>query len=318
MPSKSLSLASHLSRLRNMAFHHFDRCHKAVKELHSLRSKIDRHPRKEEIYRVYSWLLCPLTLWAVDYVGLANHMIEALRAKREFDDDLVILLQLIESPPGEFTQGEIMEYEKIVRKGHYDSLSKQPDKFRENEVRVRGDQALADTWAKVKKRLRPKACEKPRWVLRRTMSQERNFNPHRRFSWKVKKERFQIIFDAICYRWGLYGFENDSPLLLKISVNPTPHGTMIVIPRHWSFDRSRDLDWAAISKIHRAHGVSRQGPKLSSSRIERQAEAAKAKLLCHEAKAKGLRGEDKFDFVLKQMGKDPRTDVSWLKRLLKL
>ncbi len=33
----------------------------------------------------------------------------------------------------------------------------------------------------------------------------------------------------------------DEPLLMKLSVNITPHGTMIFIPAYWSFDAKRDV-----------------------------------------------------------------------------
>lgn len=48
--------------------------------------------------------------------------------------------------------------------------------------------------------------------------------------------------------------EKDKPLLMKVSVNPTPYGTLIFVPRTWSFDARRDLDWGAITRLHRAAG----------------------------------------------------------------
>jgi hypothetical protein len=53
--------------------------------------------------------------------------------------------------------------------------------------------------------------------------------------------------------------EGDRPLLLKLTVNLTPFGTMILIPGYWSFDPKRDLNWKAITALHRARGVQRYG-----------------------------------------------------------
>jgi len=97
--------------------------------------------------------------------------------------------------------------------------------------------------------------------------EERNFRTNDwKFSWRTEAERFQLVFDAFCHRWDLYGIEWDRPLLLKLSVNLTPFSTMIEVPRYWSFDPKRDLKWGAVTKLHRMREVRRQGPKLSPSR----------------------------------------------------
>ena len=56
----------------------------------------------------------------------------------------------------------------------------------------------------------------------------------------------QAVFDAFCMRWNLYGMQGDRPLVTKLSVNLTPHGTMIFIPAYWSFDYKRDVVRAAL------------------------------------------------------------------------
>jgi hypothetical protein len=126
------------------------------------------------------------------------------------------------------------------------------------------------------------------------------------------------VFDAFCYAWDLYGMEKDKPLLMKVSVNPTPYGTLIFIPRTWSFDAYRDLDWGAIARLHRAQGVSRQGPKLSAGRMEVRREAARAQRLWAQAGKKGLRGHTRYEWVREKMGRDARSDPSWLYRLLRV
>jgi hypothetical protein len=150
------------------------------------------------------------------------------------------------------------------------------------------------------------------------MSQERNFREDWNIDWGNSENKFHVFFDALCYRWKLYGMEHDEPLALKISVNPTPHGTMIFIPRHWSLDLARDLHWNKIGKLHRAQGAIRQGPKLSQSRIEKIKEAHKVKLFWDEARNKKLRGDARYDYVFQKMRRDIRTDHSWLNRLLSL
>jgi len=160
-------------------------------------------------------------------------------------------------------------------------------------------------------------CRNAKGIIRRAFSKERNFRDLR-FEWSEKKQRFRQVFDAFCHRWNLYGMEKDRPLIMKITVNPTPHGTMIFIPRCWSFDGRRDLAWKEISLLHKAHGAARQGPKLSAARQQKQREKEAAKYWVAVAQSLQLRGDRREEFVLKKLGKDPRTDRSYLRRLKNL
>jgi hypothetical protein len=71
---------------------------------------------------------------------------------------------------------------------------------------------------------------------------ERNFRPDWDFNWNRPAERFAAVLDVFCWRWQLYGMERDRPLLMKLTVNLTPLGTMIFIPAFWSFDPKRDFN----------------------------------------------------------------------------
>ena len=150
------------------------------------------------------------------------------------------------------------------------------------------------------------------------MMQERNFRPKDwKFSWETEKERFQVVFDAFCHRWNLYGVERDRPLLLKLSVNLTPFSTMIEIPKYWSFDPKRDVKWGAVTKLHRMREVRRQGPKLSPGGSARRGEAERARSLWEEATRAGLKGDKRNQWVMGKLGWDARTDESKLRRLVK-
>ena len=109
----------------------------------------------------------------------------------------------------------------------------------------------------------------------------------------------------------------DKPLLLKLSVNLTAFGTLIEIPKYWSFDPKRDVNWGEVTKLHRMREVKRQGPKLSPSRAARHTEAAAARRLWREATRAGLKGDGRKEWVMERLGWDVRTDESRLRRLLK-
>ena len=117
------------------------------------------------------------------------------------------------------------------------------------------------------------------------MVQERSFRPRGwEFSWRTQRNRFDAVFDAFCHRWILYGMEGDRPLLQKLSINVTPFGTMIFIPRYWSFDQKRDLRWGAIMKLHRSRGVPRQGEKLGLGEVAEVQQAFKVRKLWQQSK----------------------------------
>src|SRR5438876_1192245 len=94
------------------------------------------------------------------------------------------------------------------------------------------------------------------------------------------------------------GQPEDQFLLLKLTVNITPYGTMIMIPRYWSFDPRRDLKWNEIKSWHRLRSATKQGPKLSVNEIERRREAERAREWWEQATAAGLKGDRRNQWVM--------------------
>ena len=129
-------------------------------------------------------------------------------------------------------------------------------------------------------------------------------------------DRFHVVFAAFCQRWNLYGMQGDRPLLLKLTANLTPFGTMIFIPSYWSFDPKRDLNWHAITSLHKARGVPKQGQKLSANQLAARLEGIHAAKLSKEADARKLKGETRISWMLKKLNKDSRTDERQLRRIL--
>ena len=139
---------------------------------------------------------------------------------------------------------------------------------------------------------------------------------HWPFRWTKTADRFNAVFDVFCQRWHLYGMRGDRPLLLKLTANLTPYGTMIFIPAYWSFDPKRDLNWRSITALHKARGVPKQGPKLRANRLAAWREAIRAATLSKEADSLKLKGEARTSWMLKELRKDVRTDDRQLRRIL--
>ncbi|MBW7894887.1 MAG: hypothetical protein H3C27_07195 [Opitutaceae bacterium] len=315
MPSARRSLRLSLKRLRDLRFHRAEACSDIVCDWFKIRNKIDRHPLADDLWRVHDWLIAPLTLQALDYRGLAKHIVEVLRTGEDFDGDMILLLRLIDEPPSSRKVALMTKHEAAVAEGLYDGLTKQPRRYEELVMKMEADQTLRTFWNRIRSHYARQFRPNTRGVMRRTLSKERGFSPCCAFNWKSKRDRFQITFDALCHRWCLYGYEKDTPLALKLTANSTPHGTMIFVPRGMSLAANGTFVWKAISQIHMAHGASRQGDKLFEIRIQRSKDRIKAKQLDAEARQMGLRGEPRYQYTLTKMGQLPNR-VRWLKRLL--
>lgn len=310
-------LTQDLARLRALAFRRHERCGALVQRMHAARTTINLHPDAEVLWHLYDWLLAPLSLWPIDFEGVAKFLIPLLEGKKKLHPHLTLLLRLVGPAPGEQAQKTLGAFEHDVARGAYEELVLQPAKFHAKEVDVCNDDALKRTWRLLKDAYRPERFANSRGVVRRRMSKERNFREGWEFSWRRPENRFQALFDALCYRWDLYGFQNDQPLLLKLTVNPTPHGTMIVIPRHWSFDKRRDLNWKKIRQLHRAHGVSPQGPKAIDNARARRSEDKRALSLWEEAKRNGIRGAARYSQIKAALKLTENTDDSCIRRMVR-
>lgn len=307
-----------LKRLKNFAFRRAERSGPTLQKFAQYEARILAMNNSSLIWRAYDWLCVPLSLWPVDFEGLSRHLLGCIESKVTLDSDLLMLLELIGPPPDKKTITAVGEFEHVVESGNYDHLVKCPEKFAEIEASLKNDAELGKAWNSIKSRWDVQTYRNPRGVIRRRLSQERNLRGDWSFDWQDEKKKFDVVFDAMCYRWKLYGMEFDKPLALKISVNPTPHGTMIVIPREWSLDRGRDLHWDKIAKLHRSHGAHRQGPKWSRGRLEKQKDAVKVLGFWNEAGKLGKRGAKRYDFVHEKMKRDGRTDQSWVLRHLRI
>ena len=312
-----VSLKSDLSRLRTLAFRRYKRCAPVLRIFHQLRRKIDDHVHAPLVWNMYHWLLVPLSLAPLDVVGLSTYTLAQVAKNKVLDDELVLLIETLGVVPVRGACEVMGEYEHAISKGRYEHLVRCQQKFDEREKRLTRSVEFRAVWRKLKARFDVSKYRLKRGVIRRQMSQERNFRDGLVFDWKSSDARFRQLFDALCYRWTLYGVQYDRPLLLKITVNPTPHGTMIFIPRYWSIDLSRDVNGKEIGRLHHAHGAIRQGPKLSISRMERHDEAIKALRAWEEAGRRGLRGDKRSEQVLIDLGKPREADFSTVKRLLR-
>jgi hypothetical protein len=305
-----------LEKLARFSFRRMGECSKVVEKYYDAPPFVRGNTA---LKHAYSWMFVPLSLWPFDISGAVEHLIARLAAGKEADESLLLLVELLGPLPPPQARVAIAEHEKLVSGGNYESLIKVPEKFDAKEEWLGENAELRADWNRIKKNFDVAKYQNPAGIIRRRMTSERNFRPKGwDFSWGKRVDRFRLVFDAFCHKWTLYGMDHDKPLLQKLSINITALGTMIFIPRYWSFDYYRDLKWKVVKHLHECRGVPRQGAKLSTSQAQRREQARAVRRWWNEATKVHLKGEKKNQWVIEKLGLHSQTSERQLRRLMKV
>jgi hypothetical protein len=304
------ALALDLKKLQSRAFHRADWAEDVLCRYHSL-----SEGAAGLLQSLYDWMFVPPTLWPFDVQRVLADCIAVLEKGKRLNARQRLLMELLPEPPDAAVCEAVAEHEHNVHKGTYENLVKTQAKYAQTELAIGTNPKLRLQWNRVKTAFDVAAYHDHKGVIRRSMGAERNLRSSFSVNLSRRDEAFQAVFDAFCLRWNLYGMQNDKPLLLKLSVNITPHGTMIHIPAYWSFDPKRDIRWKAIAKLHRVRVPRRQGNALAEGFAERMQQAKKLRRLDKEAVRRRLKGEAKHEFLCAGLGLDPRTSPKRLARL---
>jgi hypothetical protein len=235
---------------------------------------------------------------------------------KRLDSTMILLIDLLPSTPNERTQRVVSEHEHAVQHGNYESLIRARHKYDQIESRIAHNPVFQAEWKSTKAHFNVKKFGDHKGIIRRRLVAERSMRDHWPLRWTKAADRFHAVFDVFCQRWNLYGMRGDRPLLLKLTANLTPFGTMIFIPAYWSLDPKRDLNWRGITALHKARGVPKQGQKLGVNQSAGRSEAMRAAKLAKEADTLKLKGEARISWMVKQLGWDSRTDERQLRRIL--
>jgi len=295
------ALEQDLQRLSELAYGRLEWCGDLVRNLHRLRAAVGQHPDFPAVEIACAWLFVPFTLWPIDLHGLCVVMQERIETGGRLEAALRLLLDSLPPLPSAKAQAVAAAHEHAVQRGDYDAQVKAGEKYRLLEERLMKNQQFRDGWAAIKAEFDVTEQRDRKGIIRRRMVSERGFRADWQLDWENAGARFQAVFDAFCNRWNLYGMAGDQPLLQKLTVNLTPHGTMVFIPSWWSFDHKRDVNWGEMKKLHCARVVSKQGAKLTKNQTEQAAEAEKAARLDADARARGLKGERRADWVMERL-----------------
>lgn len=267
--------------------------------------------------RLHAWMLVPLTLWPFSITDLMGVCLSCLEKSCGLDERFRLIIDLLPPVPDPDVCEAVAEHERQVQRGDYHDIIKSHAKFEQIEIKLKANAAFNKDWQRIKDTFDVSAYQEHKGVIRRSLSAERNMRPGFSLDMQNPDEPFRLAFDAFCLRWDLYGMQHDEPLLLKLAVNVTPHGTMILIPSFWSFDPPRDMNWRTIKDLHKLRVKGRQGASLKEGLEQRRARFDKLCLLEAEAARQNLKGDRKTRFLLRGIGLSEDTGAKHLQRLRK-
>jgi hypothetical protein len=316
-PSRSgrnSSFQADLKRLTALAYQRLQNSEDLLRKFHAFRKA--EHDNLEHLRKLYDWLFVPITLWPTDIEALFRAALHRAESGKRPDKNMILLIDLLPPLPSDRTQRAVSAHEHSVQHGNYDPLIRARHKYDQIESQLAADPTFQAQWNAIKAQFNVTKFADHKGIIRRHVVGERSMRDHWPLRWTKTGDRFYAVFDVFCQRWNLYGMRGDHPLLLKLTANLTPFGTMIFIPGYWSFDPKRDLNWRAITALHKARGVPKQGPKLTANQLAAGAESVRARRLWKEAAARKLRGEARTSWMLKQLGWNPQTDERQLRRVV--
>lgn len=301
-----------LRKLDALAFHRREWSEPVIRHYHELRGE-KGDAVVEELLRFYQWMFVPITLWPFNIHEVLATCLDRLANGKPLDKEMRLLLEILPAPPAEVVCAVVAQHEHEVQRGQYEGLVTTTAKFDATEKAAALDPALNREWLRIKELWDVHLYCDHKGVIRRTLTTERNLRHSFSVNWKKRAERFQAVFDAFCLRWNLYGMQGDKPLLIKLSVNLTPHGTMVFILAYWSFDAKRDVRWDGVMKLHRARAPKKQGAVLAEGLEHRRSMAEKLKTL--DVERLRLRGGNRHAFLCDGLGLVEGTDPKRIARL---
>jgi len=311
---KSSSLNHDLKRLRELAHHRVESSEDLVRLFARFR-RID-HPDFDRLQKLYDWLFVPITLWPFNIEGLFRTALGRASAGKHLEKAMALAIDLLPPVPRERTRRAVSEHEHAVQHGKYEPLIRSRYKYDQVEQELARNETFQSHWNAIKAQFNVTKFADRKGIIRRRLVAERSMREDWAFRWRRTDDCFHVVFAAFCQRWNLYGMQRDRPLLLKLTSNLTPFGTMIFIPAYWSFDPKRDLNWRAITALHKARGVQKQGIKLKSNQQARRIEALRAAQLSKQAAALNLKGRARTLWIMNGLRLDLRTDERQLRRIL--
>ncbi len=213
------SLENDLHRLSKLAYHRLEWSEEAVRCFHRLRKTAGNHPDFSLLETAYAWLFAPFTLWAIDFQGLFQAVLQRIEDRKRLESDLRLLIDSLPPLPPEKVQSVAAAHEHAVQSGDYEAQVKAGEKYRLLEEMLLKNPQFRDEWSVIKEQFKVTKYQDHKGVIRRRMVSERGVRPDWEISWKQPAGRFQAVFDdsatvGISMAWSTTSLYSKSLLLI--------------------------------------------------------------------------------------------------------
>jgi hypothetical protein len=212
---------------------------------------------------------------------------------------------------------QVLEYEGDRRTGSPEWCWKAAHKYECFAAEVKENPEFLADWRVFRERFKVERYRDPQGIIRRTPLLEGNWRKPSFSDLRHEDNRFRVAFDFFCWKWFLYGMEGDEPLVQKLAVTLTPFGTQIFIPGFWSLDPARDINWAKITRLHRARGISKQGEKLIGNQKARVELVKRVAMADRAARHQKLKGQRRYQYIKECAGLVENMDDAEVRRYLR-
>ena len=303
------SLAADIEQLKRLAFKRANLLTNCLTRVHELRGDARFSEYHEMLDTLRLWLICAVSLHGSDFKGVTDYVYAQIKAGLPIDESVIQGIKHYAEIPPPAVQEAVIKSEHLMQAGKYEDFLEDDAKKKceAGEARLANDSEAKAAWESFYSR--HGAWCRRRKVARRTLMRERNMEQPK---FEPTPDGFrQFELDGMSYRWTLWGFEDGEALLQKLTVNFTAFGINIFIPRWWSFDFQRDLNWPAILEVLRLWGVAKQGEKRSFGEMEVEERNKMMYILHEKGKADGVKGDDLQRSVEEQLGLPPMDDGNY-------
>ena len=306
--------------LGKSGFRHRERYGSTFRALYEAEYSAPDPVSRQHLAFVRKWLLVPASVWPIDFCGFGKHLVWEIKNGRSLSRRVELILRMVRRFPSKAAQAIIFEHENESSSGDYGRFFKSSAKFESLQHAKEIDplfledlQALHDEFNIDKKQYRDADG-----IIRRSLVLERNRRPDDFYitSLDEEEQEFQLAFTAFCFEHNLWGIIGNKPLLLKVSVNPTPYSVLLEIPCYLLPDFRRDFNYTAIARLLESLGAEGLGDKRARNDRERLDLALRVWQAALQAEANGLKGEDRICFITKEGGMSPNDDARKIRKLL--
>ncbi|PYK47589.1 MAG: hypothetical protein DME51_13415 [Verrucomicrobia bacterium] len=134
-------LEDDLKHLSGLAYHRLESSEDLVRRFY--RFTRTAHANSDHLQKLYDWLFVPITLWPIDIEGILRAALDRVASGRRLDNRMLLLIDLLRSPPSDKTQRAVSEHERLVQRGRYEPLIRARHKYNQIESELARDPTSA-------------------------------------------------------------------------------------------------------------------------------------------------------------------------------